>query len=257
MRYLLFLSIILLFGGGCAKTMPQGEKITFQTSDGVMIVGTYVNAGESAPQALLLHMMPATKESYAAFAEKLRAAGISSLAIDFRGHGESVKKSTDNSLPAGKAGSQFTVLDYQNFTDAEQQAKILDVRAAVDWLVKKYSAHKNKIAIVGASIGANLALQYLMENPEVPVAVLLSPGLDYRGIKIEPLARVLKLNQALYLAASADDPESFSAIAKLAQVTPAKHITKEFQHAGHGTTMFENEPEFMDEVAKWIEQQIK
>ncbi|KKU13932.1 MAG: hypothetical protein UX17_C0005G0008 [Parcubacteria group bacterium GW2011_GWC2_45_7] len=235
--------------------MPQSQKITFTTSDGVEIVGIYVDAGTSTPHALLLHMMPATKESYAAFAEKLRQIGISSLAIDFRGHGESVQKFTDVSLHS-------TVLDYQKFSDEEQQAKILDVHAAVEWLIQNHGAVKSHLVLVGASIGANLALQYLSENSEVPAAVLLSAGLDYRSVKTEPLVRAVKPSQSVYFAASSEDMrgsgQSATEMAKiLFDACPCKKEIKTFDGAGHGTTMFEREPKFTDEVIKWIKERIE
>lgn len=253
MRIILLVGGVVLFGTGCirqSQPMPQAQKVSFQTSDGVIIVGDYVDAGAGALQALLLHMMPATRASYAQFTLKLREAGIASLAIDFRGHGESVKKFTDNS-------SQFTVLDYRKFSDAEQQAKILDVRAAIEWLTRNKQVTKSRLVVVGASIGANLALQYLAENPEVLAAVLLSPGLDYRGVITQPLAQLVKPTQALYFAASADDEYSLTTNRTLYALTRAKKQLKEFQTAGHGTTMFEREPALMSELIGWIREQVK
>src|SRR5207245_1856203 len=96
---------------------------------------------------LLLHMMPAVKESWQELAKALNEAGLSALAIDFRGHGESVSK------------SDGTRLNYKDFADEQQQAKILDVRGAMEWL-RARGAQDSQIAVIGASIGANLALQY-------------------------------------------------------------------------------------------------
>lgn len=257
MRMILLMGGVVLFGVGCGAALPQpmsqSQKVTFTTTDGVTIVGDYVDAGADSPQALLLHMMPATKESYTKFAEKLKEAGISSLAIDFRGHGDSTRIMNQES--GIRKGSE--VLDYKNFTDAQQQAKILDVRAAVEWLTRNKQVTKNRLVVVGASIGANLALQYLAENPEVPAAVLLSPGLDYRGVITQPLAQLIKPTQALYFAASADDEYSLTTNRMLYALTPAKKTIKEFTTAGHGTTMFEREPGFMSELIIWIQEQVK
>ena len=151
----------------------------------------------------------------------------------------------------------WETIDYKKFTDAEQQAKILDVRAAVKWLEQNKGVTKDRLALVGASIGANLTLQYLAENPEVPAAILLSPGLDYRSVRTSPLAQLVKSTQALYFAASADDAYSLSTNRALFAVTPAKRQIKEFQTAGHGTTMLEREPAFIGEAIEWIRSQLK
>lgn len=280
---------LILLGTGCGRTTPlvpplrggsspveaplpnelvqfmvQKERVEFQTSDGVTIVGDYYFASQGeggdakrpfshakrgGPAVLLLHMMPATRDSYAEFADRLVRAGYRALAIDFRGHGESVQGSG--------VRDQVSELDYKNFSDQEQQAKILDVRAAVDWLMQEKGVKKEQLVLVGASIGANLALQYLVENPEVPAAVLLSSGLDYRGVRTPPLAQLVKPTQALYFAASADDEYSLNTNRALYAVTPAQKQIKEFQAAGHGTTMFEREPEFISEVIEWIRAQVK
>ena len=141
------------------------ERIKFLTKDGVEIHGLYAEAeSKNAPAVLLLHMMPAVKESWKEFQEKLREAGFQSLAIDMRGHGESIWKNGER-------------IDYKNFTDAEQQEKILDVETAMRFLAEQ-GAESESVAVAGASIGANLALQYQAEHSEIKAVVLLSSGVD-------------------------------------------------------------------------------
>lgn len=213
------------------------ERIRISTEDGLQLAGVFVAARAPLHRAvLLLHMMPATKESYTAFQETLAGAGFASLAIDFRGHGES---------DGGPDG-------YRRFSDAEQQKKMLDVEAATRWLEQKGVSGRD-LVIVGASIGANLALEYAAAHPDVPAVVALSPGLDYRGVLTMPAVQGLGRRQRLYLAASRDDAKSDAAIDKLAEVSLAKTQVRHFDRAGHGTSMFEREPGFMDELVAWIQ----
>ena len=215
----------------------MSSRVTVTAEDGVRIAGTYEASSAPRSFALLLHMMPATKESYATFQSKLLAVGISSLAIDFRGHGESA---------GGPDG-------YQRFSDALHQSKMKDIEAAVVWL-ESHGATKAAITIIGASIGANLALQYAAAHQDIPAAVALSPGLNYRGVLTMPAVQGLRRTQRLYLAASRDDAESDAAVEKLAEVSLAKTTVKHFEDAGHGTTLFERNPAFMDELLLWIKQ---
>lgn len=242
----------------------MNRKIIFQTEDGVEIVGEYREASKEAPWVLLLHMMPATRISWYPFMEKLRAVEFSSLAIDFRGHGESIRKFSISN-------SQFSILDYKKFTDEEQQEKILDVRAAVEWLEKNKSLtfsrgvrsrekvrdkgmRKDALVLVGASIGANLTLQYMTENPEIKKGVLLSPGLNYRGVKTDVLVKKLHPNQHVLLLASSDDTHgSFESIRELNRLNPTQAEKWEFSNLNHGTTMFDRKPELMNEVITWIQ----
>ena len=218
------------------------ELVSLRASDNLTVAGDYYPPGTpSAKGLLLLHMMPADRASWRAFAEKAAAAGFHTLAIDLRGHGQSA---------GGPDG-------YKNFSDAEHQASRHDVITAVEFLKARGAA---RIFLGGASIGANLALQYLAEYPEARAAFLLSPGLDYRGIATESLAEKLAKHQALYLAASSEDMRSSGHAAvqmarRLYQLMPGAKEIREFDGAGHGTTIFEREPQFMDDVLQWLNEQ--
>lgn len=244
------------------------KSITFTTADNVRIAGHWYPVAAPKGWALLLHMMPATKESYEKLAEELQRRNIASLAVDFRGHGES---------QGGQAG-------YVRFTDVEQQAKINDVRAAMTWiednaeksatLPKEYGEHppanyiRPRTIVVGASIGANLALQLFEEEPGLAGAVLLSPGLDYRGVKTDVIARAIRAHEArdreqqgrlsplLLAAGGVDDRYSSETVLALADLLEGRVKIKSFGNAGHGTTMFEREPSFPPYVADWITETI-
>ncbi|TAK04697.1 alpha/beta fold hydrolase [Patescibacteria group bacterium] len=214
--------------------------VTFVTDDGVRIVGTVREAGDGKRWALLLHMMPATKESYAPLMEALAVRGVSSLAIDFRGHGKSTE-TTDG-----------RTLDYTTFAHPEHQAKIKDVEAAVAFLEKTHGVRTVDLVLVGASIGANLALQYAAAHADVPGAVLLSPGLNYRDVATMPLIQSLTRDRHVFLASSADDEISGPSVEKLMERSLAKTDVKQFADAGHGTRMFETYPAFLEQVADWV-----
>ncbi len=217
----------------------SGTPVEFTTADGVEIHGLLREAGDRRRWALLLHMMPATKESYGPLMEALSSRGVSSLAIDFRGHGESVH---------GAHGP----LDYKTFSHEEHQAKIRDVEAAVAYLEKHQGAATARIVLVGASIGANLALQYAAAHADVPGVVALSPGLNYRDIATMPLVQSLTRDRHLFLAGSSDDDISGPAVEKLAERSLAQTDVKLFTDAGHATRMFEKHPAFIDEIAAWV-----
>lgn len=214
--------------------------VTLTTDDGVRIAGAICEAGDRKRWALLLHMMPATKESYVPLMNALDTRGVSSLAIDFRGHGQSTI-TTDG-----------RTLDYTTFSHEEHQAKIKDVEAAVALLEKTYGVDTRQIAFVGASIGANLAIQYAAAHADVPGVVALSPGLNYRDIATMPLVQSLTRDRHLFLVGSADDEISGPAVEKLFERSLAQTDIKQFSDAGHGTRMFETYPAFLEQVADWV-----
>ena len=214
----------------------------FTTSDGVKIMGDWYPA-EGERFALLLHMMPATKESWIHFAEKLGDEGISCLAIDERGHGESTKM------------SDGTGIDYKQFTDEQQQAKQLDVEAALEWLADNGMTER-RLVVVGASIGANLMITALATHKDIPMGIALSPGLDFHGVMTSDSITFLERNQNVLLCASEDDPESFGSVNDLhALNTDCTHRIV-LENAGHGTDIFKNDPEFMGQLVTWVTKKL-
>jgi predicted alpha/beta superfamily hydrolase len=108
------------------------------------------------------------------------------------------------------------------------------------------------LGVIGASIGANLALQALANHPEIPWAVLLSPGLNYRGLKTRPLLETLQSSQRVLLVASSEDIESLAAVRTLAKANPELTTVSELANLGHGTEMIERQPQLIGDIIKWI-----
>jgi alpha-beta hydrolase superfamily lysophospholipase len=194
------------------------QRVTFTTPDGVMIVGDYWES-PSERAVLLLHMMKADRSSWKPIEEDLWRLGYKVLAIDLRGHGESTRQGAKT-------------LDYKKFSDAEHQESIRDVEAAVDFLKSKGA---KSFAIVGASIGANLALTYGMGDSSVKTVILLSASLDYYGIRTEDAAA--EFNKPMLIVASEEDTYSAESSQTLSKAAPKAEL-KILHNVGHGTQMF-------------------
>lgn len=208
-----------------------------KTQDGISIAADFYQASGDR-FAILLHMMPATKESWSTFASALREKGISSLAIDLRGHGKS---------QGGPDG-------YKEFTEVEHQSKIQDVRAA--WVeLERRGAKIEHTTVVGASIGANLAIRFLAEQSSMLCAVALSPGLDYRGVTTNDVIQKIGQNQKLLLVVSDDDTTSALSVAKLRELNPAVEVLEK-QGIGHASAMLEKDPQLQIDVINWLDQHL-
>lgn len=242
MRKQLALALCLLIVTSCVVNTEENntmERITFQTEDGVTIVGNYWHG--SSTGVLLLHMMPATKESWDDFASALHHSGMSVLAIDLRGHGESTKH-------------DGRTLDSETFTDQQHQASIYDVESAAAYLKERGIT---TLFLAGASIGANLALQYQSEHPEIKKVILFSPGVNYRGILTEPLAERLQESQEVLLVAGALDGRAAGRADLMAQQIAShvqgRHELKIYQSASHGTDLFRDDPQLITLLARWLQ----
>jgi pimeloyl-ACP methyl ester carboxylesterase len=214
-------------------------KVILTTSDEVELAGDYI-PGSLPFGVIMLHMMPATKESFSSFAEELSSTGYHTLAIDMRGHGES-------------AGG-----NYQDFTDEDHQKSLLDIKAAAGYLKKQNP--EMKIGLIGASIGANLAMLYSVAEP-LAFAVLLSPGLNYRGIDGLKAAAVMPADLPVYFLAALDD-ERVEGNSRQTETlfnacgSKSKHI-QVLRSGGHGTGMIEGDPSFRESLIQWIQQSAK
>ena len=80
---------------------------------------------------------------------------------------------------------------------------VQDVRAAAQWLATRPNVRPDAMAMVGASLGASLALLAAVDLPQVRAIGLLSPSLDYRGLRTDT-ALIKRLgSRSIWLAASA------------------------------------------------------
>ncbi len=215
--------------------MDQSVRLT--TQDGISLAGTYVNAEHPRGWVVLIHMMPSTKESFAPLAAALAGAGYASLAIDLRGHGAS---------EGGPDG-------YKTFTDQDHQRSVLDIDAAVAY-ARTRGAQDPRIVLIGASIGANISLQYLATHPALPAAVLLSPGLEYRGISAKEYVVMIQKGRGVFIVSSQDDGYNAQEAAELWGLIPEGVIKQKeiYVRAGHGTAMFEKEPSLIGLIIQFI-----
>jgi pimeloyl-ACP methyl ester carboxylesterase len=211
-------------------------EVNLITSDETQIAGTYM-PGSLPFGAVMLHMMPADKSSYDDLAQRLSQVGFHTLAIDLRGHGES-------------AGGE-----YQNFSDEQHQKSIFDVMAAMDYL--KRQNPDMKIGLVGASIGSSLALQYAAANPTA-FLVLLSPGLNYRGIETGRLAVAVPESLPIYFVSALDDPREEGDAAQTETLYNACASQKKqiqiLRQGGHGTDIINSNPELAGQLVQWMKE---
>jgi dienelactone hydrolase len=205
---------------------PKGAEFNWlTTTDGMQVASWYWPPKSSgAPAVILLHQRGKDKSSWGSVPDKLLAEGYAAIAIDLRGHGETVD-----------ANGRRLALDA--LQDRDYQAMMNDVAAAQAFLEKQKDVDSEHLAIFGASIGANLAIMYTAGNRNVRGAVALSPGLNYRSLKPADYLDAYS-TRPLYLIASTGDTQSYQdslELEKLAVKAKPVH-TRYFEKSNaHGT----------------------
>lgn len=214
-------------------------------AEGVQLVGSFRAPKGKRNLWILLHGLGSNRGEWEEFAKAVAEKGDGVLAFDLRGHGES----THN--PAGREP-----LNFQNWKTAGPgspwEAMVGDVETAVAFMHKTYGFEENRIGLGGASLGANLALAYGAKNPKLIGVLLLSPGMDYAGIRTEkPFATYG--SRPLFLAASPGDEYAFMTVQTLAKQRGDSGLqVAAGPTAEHGVNMFKD-PAFTQRVLAWTQ----
>jgi alpha-beta hydrolase superfamily lysophospholipase len=216
-----------------APTGAAGRPVTLASLDGTSLSGQlYEAAARPSPGVVLVHMLSRSKADWDALAQELERRGITALAIDLRGHGAS----------GGTAGSLSEMVQ--------------DVRAAVQWLAARPTVRPDAVGMVGASLGANLALLAAVEQPVVRVVAAVSPSLDYRGLRVSPDVMRKLGDRGIWLAASTEDPFALRTLKELTENTPVPRDQQLSTVAAHGTALLAQDPSLARALVDWLHQRL-
>jgi dienelactone hydrolase len=206
------------------------EHTTLTAADGTRIHALTEAVPGSEKGVVLVHMLSRHAGDWAYFGEKLAKTKLQVVMPDLRGHGANV--------PEGQTAT---------LSEADYAAMEQDVRAAVGWL---RAQGVKQVSCAGASIGANLCARVAADDPQIVNLVLLSPGLNYKGVKVADAVDRYG-DRPLLMAASEDDPYSYTTVVKLEERAKDAHVEL-YAKAGHGTKMLSREPELEGMLQAWL-----
>lgn len=208
--------------------------MTLRTEDGVTIAATwYEPSSRPAPAVILVHMLNRTRREWDGVASRLASEGIGALAIDLRGHGES----------PGDAAGDFTTM-------------LKDLEAARHHLAVRPDVVHTRIGITGASLGANLAVLAAAEDSSIASLALLSPSLEYRGLRSEAAMRKYGSRPAL-LAVSDDDAYANRSAKDLQKAGSGIRELLVLNGAGHGTNMLSRSADLSRALVDWFRRTLQ
>ncbi len=221
-----------------------GQDVTFVTDDGIILKGLFVPPGDKSKTTfILLHGLGSNQEEWQAFAHKLLSAGYGFLSYDARGHGESIKRKNGLTITYQSFGTQGNDSGWAQMTG--------DLEKAVKYLTNVKGIAGKRIGIMGASLGANVALVYSAGNTDIKPIVLLSPGMDYAGIRTESAILRLSDRPVLIAAAPADTYAFQSAQLLYQSIQQNKKAALLIGENGfHGVQMFDGK--FDQKLINWL-----
>jgi pyridoxine 5-phosphate synthase len=240
-EYIAALAMVVLAVCLCAPSAEAaGRPVTLPSADGVTIAGEFYEGSsrpsssarsateDKSPAVLLVHMLTRNRGEWGSLPDRLRDLGLTVLTIDLRGHGQS----------SGSAG--------------DLPAMTQDVRAALQWLMTRPNVRPDAMAVVGASLGASLALLASVDVPQVRAIGLLSPSLDYRGLRTD-VSLIKRLgSRSLWLASSAEDPMALRTMRDFAAEPSGPREQHVSPAVAHGTVLLDRDADVGRSLVDWL-----
>ncbi len=220
------------------------ERVTVKAKDGTALVGDLYHsispADGKAPLVVLLHMLSRNRGDWQPYIAQLTARGYAVLAMDLRGHGESIQRGHER-------------LSWQTFRISDYARMSGDLLETLDALAADQDRiDLNSVAVIGASIGCNVALVAAAERQAIRALVLISPGLDYRGIKTEEAIRRYGNRPILLVAGEADAYAANSTRTLYSGAAGPKEL-RMYMGDAHGTRILESRPDAVTLVLGWLD----
>jgi len=238
----------LVLGLIALTRMCSAQRVVeMKASDGTPLKGTYFAAVKPGPGVLLFHQSNRDRKSWDGVARQLASAGINTLTLDMRGHGES------GGIPSDK------------LTD--------DIDTAFQYLVSQPGVNRDVIGVGGAGwLGVlNSVEAARRHSAEVKSLVLLSGETLQDGLQF--LRRASQLPELFVFSDDDEYPPTQDAMKLLFDTasSPSKKLvhysavedapwlwyetndnSKVPAKGGHGTDLFEVHPELPRIIVQWF-----
>jgi dienelactone hydrolase len=221
--------------GGADASAEVRTDVGLQADDGTNLTG-YLTTGPASPAGspgvLLIHQFQQNDEQWGDLPERLSAAGYRVLAFNLRGHGDS--DPYDGTLTG-------------LLTDPD--AAPADMDAALAYLTGDGAADGDRIAIIGTSIGANLAVSAAIRDLATTYVSLSSTQARAETFAGSPAGT--SLASIFYLAADGDGGAATEAT-NMHAITAEPRQLQIYSGPDHGIAILRNQADATGMVESWL-----
>jgi pimeloyl-ACP methyl ester carboxylesterase len=242
--------------GAGSMPAPRPKLLDLRTPDGIVLKASYFAAAQPGPGVVLFHQSNRTRQSWDELATRMADAGINTLTVDDRGHGES--------------GGEY---DKANDPSREHAAQVwpADLDAAFEALLAQPGVEADRIGVGGAgALGVDNAVETARRHSAAVKTLVLISGETLRP-QLQFLHQATHL-PGLYVVADADEyPPTVEAMEWLyaTSTSPQKQLVhyvgpkapwlwyEPFDigrvpaAGGHGTDLFKVHPELPGVILDW------
>lgn len=224
---------------GCAhQATNSGRAVDIKAPDGVTLKATLFQSAAPGPAVLLLHQCDDRRTVWDPLGVRLATAGITALAIDYRGFGES-------------GGPRYDSLSAGQQTAVAKDTWPGDFDAALAFLSHHSGVDAARIGAAGGSCGVNNAIHLAQRNANVKALAILAGPADReaRAFIETPGA------PPVFAAAAADDRYADFVLVSSWQVgiSPrSESRLAQYPDGGHAAVIFRTHPELADLMVQWF-----
>lgn len=232
------LTILILLFSSSTVFAATDTRVTFE-SDGWQIVGD-LHVPETAappPVVIMLHTMwRGNRSEYDDLAKTMGAAGIASLRIDLRGHGESINK--------GKL--EYLAIVPELIFDGWP-----DVIAARKFLETRYDVDVGRLGILSASYSGEIAAKAGRYSGYADAYIVLASGM----LSLESVFR-MQVAKVPFLFVYAEDDHTWAP--KMAEFVTKRKFGElwTYKEGGHATALLDSQPNLPTRLTRWLKEKL-
>ena len=233
--------MIAIFALAVALFLQSPQEVSLHTitaEDGhALPLRYYQPQFRGAPSVVVVHDWGGSLERWTDIAERLRGFGFGVVLFNMRGHGGATRA-------------------YYFFTNPQIAEMAGDIALVLRFVRERSDG---PLHILGAGLGANLAIVAAVADGAVDKVVAISPGLNYRGVTIDE--RITELPpESMLLIASREDVYSVHSIDELVHLFPASQegmsagqpVRRLYDNVGHGVWILKRLPGAVETIARWL-----
>ena len=237
-----------------AEAAPAARRVEIPSADGFVLKGTLHAAAAAGPGAILFHQSNRNRDSWDGVAARLAVAGVHTLTVDLRGHGETggaydKDRAKARQTRVGDLDAAFAFLASQPGVDRS----VIGLGGAgadgVDNAVRLAMRHAAAIKSLALVSGETLAdgLQFLKDASRLPAIYVFADDDEYpptvEAMELTYVTHGTPMKRLVHYAAEREAPWLWYEPIDVGRV-PAG--------GGHGTDLFAGHPELPGMLVQWF-----
>lgn len=241
MRSALMLLSIPILGFSQPKNISM-QKVTFPSSDGLIITADMYLVNDTLPYMVLCHQARYSRGEYIETASEFCALGYNCLVPDLRSGKEVNGVYNQTASLAVKKGLPGEYLDAES-----------DMLAAINYAYQKSG---KKVILVGSSYSASLALKIASANKKVSAAIAFNPG-EYFGTKLNLKEAIADLSVPIFVTSSKEESTDVSILISNVKSKIKEHFIPTGEGKHGSSCLWKNNPnsqEYWTGVKSFIKQ---